>query len=60
MDTQIEDIAPGVHTLPNGLRLLHEPVRSRVAYCGFAIDAGTVSVNSVCPASRSQPLLTRP
>ena len=41
MDTQIEDIAPGVHTLPNGLRLLHEPVRSRVAYCGFAIDAGT-------------------
>ena len=41
MDIQIEDIAPGVHTLPNGLRLLHEPVRSRVAYCGFAIDAGT-------------------
>ena len=41
MDTQIEDIAPGVHVLPNGLRLLHEPVRSRVAYCGFAVDAGT-------------------
>lgn len=30
-----------VHTLPCGLRLVHEPVDSRVAYCGFAVDAGT-------------------
>ena len=28
-------------TLPNGLRIIHEPVSSRVAYCGFAVDAGT-------------------
>ena len=27
--------------MPNGLRIIHEPLRSRVAYCGFAIDAGT-------------------
>ena len=30
-----------VHTLPNGLRIIHEPLPSRVAYCGFAVDAGT-------------------
>ncbi|EJW92951.1 peptidase M16 inactive domain-containing protein, partial [gut metagenome] len=30
-----------VHTLSNGLRIIHEPTHSRVAYCGFAIDAGT-------------------
>lgn len=30
-----------VHTLSNGLRIIHEPLRSRVAYCGFAVDAGT-------------------
>ena len=30
-----------VHTLANGLRIIHEPLRSRVAYCGFAVDAGT-------------------
>ena len=29
------------HTLPNGLRLLFEPTTSAVAYCGYAIDAGT-------------------
>lgn len=29
------------HTLPNGLRIIHEPTLSKVAYCGFAIDAGT-------------------
>ena len=29
------------HTLPNGLRIIHEPLASRVAYCGFAVDAGT-------------------
>ena len=27
--------------MPNGLRIIHEPSDARVAYCGFAIDAGT-------------------
>ena len=30
-----------LHTLPNGLRIIHRPSASRVAYCGFAVDAGT-------------------
>ena len=30
-----------LHTLSNGLRIIHEPTRSKVAYCGFAINAGT-------------------
>ena len=30
-----------LHTLPNGLRIIHEPASSKVAYCGFAVDAGT-------------------
>ena len=29
------------YTLPNGLRIIHQPLPSKVAYCGFAIDAGT-------------------
>lgn len=30
------------HTLNNGLRIIHRPhTSSKVAYCGFAIDAGT-------------------
>lgn len=29
------------HTLPNGLRIIHALNSSAVAYCGFAIDAGT-------------------
>lgn len=29
------------HTLPNGLRLIHRYTSSPVAYCGYAIDAGT-------------------
>lgn len=29
------------YTLQNGLRIIHEPTLSKVAYCGFAIDAGT-------------------
>ena len=33
--------ACNVCTLPNGLRIIHQPLASRVAYCGFAIDAGT-------------------
>ena len=28
-------------TLANGLRIIHAPNQSAVAYCGFAIDAGT-------------------
>lgn len=30
-----------VYTLANGLRIINEPLRSKVAYCGFAVDAGT-------------------
>lgn len=29
------------HTLANGLRVIHRPSLSEVAYCGFAVDAGT-------------------
>lgn len=29
------------HTLANGLRIIHEPSLSKVAYAGFAMDAGT-------------------
>ena len=29
------------HTLPNGLRIIHQRTASKVAYCGFAVDAGT-------------------
>jgi predicted Zn-dependent peptidase len=29
------------HTLPNGLRIIHAPSLSKVAYCGYAVDAGT-------------------
>ena len=29
------------HTLSNGFRIIHAPNQSAVAYCGFAIDAGT-------------------
>lgn len=28
-------------TLPNGLRIIHTPSPTAVAYCGYAIDAGT-------------------
>ena len=30
-----------IHTLSNGLRIIHEPSSSKVGYCGFAVDAGT-------------------
>lgn len=30
-----------MHTLSNGLRIIHRPTTGRVAYCGYAIDAGT-------------------
>ena len=29
------------HTLPNGLRIIHTPSPTSVAYCGYAINAGT-------------------
>ncbi len=29
------------HTLPCGLRIIHEPSLSKVAYCGFFVDVGT-------------------
>lgn len=29
------------HTLSNGLRIIHAPSPTKVAYCGFAVDAGT-------------------
>ena len=29
------------YTLRNGLRIIHQPSSSKVAYCGFAINAGT-------------------
>ena len=28
-------------TLPNGIRIIHEQNPINVAYCGYAIDAGT-------------------
>lgn len=34
-------ISPNTHTLPNGLRIIHRPTCSPVAYCGVAINAGT-------------------
>ena len=34
-------MAYNIHTLPNGLRIIHAPNQSAVAYCGFAVDAGT-------------------
>ena len=33
------------HTLPNGLRIIHLPSNSHVAYCGFAINAGARDEN---------------
>lgn len=32
-------------TLPNGLRIIHAQTLSHVAYCGFAVDAGTRDEN---------------
>ena len=41
--TNYSEDTPAFHvcTLPNGLRIIHQPLASRVAYCGFAVDAGT-------------------
>lgn len=30
-----------IHTLSNGLRIIHAPSPTQVVYCGYAIDAGT-------------------
>ena len=30
-----------IHTLANGLRIIHAPSPTQVVYCGYAIDAGT-------------------
>lgn len=35
------ETTPLTHTLPSGLRLVHLPTDSPVAYCGLAVDAGT-------------------
>ena len=39
----MERVNETYHTcvLSNGLRIIHEPLSSEVAYCGFAADAGT-------------------
>ena len=42
------------YTLPNGLRIIHEPTLSKVAYCGFAIDAEPVMRRRM---SREWPIL---
>ncbi len=40
---QIEQLSAicNKHILSNGLRIIHQPSPSKVAYCGFAVDAGT-------------------
>ena len=38
---KIERLEPVVYTLSNGLRVIYRPASTDVAYCGFAIDAGT-------------------
>lgn len=39
----VEKVGEECHTctLSNGLRIIHEPLQSKVAYCGFAVNAGT-------------------
>jgi predicted Zn-dependent peptidase len=38
---RIKSMIYNTFTLANGLRIIHAPNQSAVAYCGFAIDAGT-------------------
>lgn len=38
---KIESSDPQIHILPNGLRIIYRPLPSDVAYCGFAVNAGT-------------------
>lgn len=39
--TSTKTMAYNIHTLDNGLRIIHTPSVTDVAYCGLAIDAGT-------------------
>ncbi len=41
MNHPVDTPSVSQHVLPCGLRLVHEPSASPVAYCGFAVDAGT-------------------
>ena len=41
IDEKTKNMSYNTHTLSNGLRIIHAPNQSAVAYCGFAIDAGT-------------------
>ena len=38
---RIKSMIYNTFTLANGIRIIHAPNQSAVAYCGFAIDAGT-------------------
>lgn len=37
----LNDMSYSTFTLPNGLKIIHAPSPTNVAYCGFAVDAGT-------------------
>ncbi len=41
MKTNISDITFHTHTLPCGLRIIHEQRNSQVVYCGYVVLAGT-------------------
>ena len=41
MKTNISDITVHTHTLPCGLRIIHEQRNSQVVYCGYVVLAGT-------------------
>lgn len=32
---------PVIHTLPNGMRIVHQHTHSSIVYCGFMVDVGT-------------------
>ncbi len=38
---KIESTDPQIHVLPNGLRVIYRPLPTDVAYCGYAVNAGT-------------------
>lgn len=38
---KIENNEPLIHTLSNGLRIIYRPLPTDVAYCGYAVNAGT-------------------
>lgn len=41
MKTDISDVTFHTHTLPCGLRIIHEQRNSQVVYCGYVVLAGT-------------------